>query len=81
MRTIRDFKPEDAASLAKCINESEGGWPGGITGGVEHTAQHLLDDYERMLKLTWLIAVTDEDKVAGISTLSPYFPPTHIPQL
>ncbi|MFX1244763.1 MAG: GNAT family N-acetyltransferase [Promethearchaeota archaeon] len=73
MRKVRNFTPKDAEGLAKCINQSEGGWPGGISGGMEHTAQHILDDYEREAKLTWLIAVTEEDEVAGISTLTPHF--------
>lgn len=73
MRMIRDFTPEDAAGLAKCINESEGGWPGGITHGLEHTAKHIMEDYERELSLTWLIAVDDQNQVAGISTLHPHF--------
>ena len=73
MRKVRDFKQEDAAALAKCINESEGGWPGGVSGGLEHTAQHILDDYERMLKITWLIAVSEMGDIAGVSTLGPDF--------
>jgi ribosomal protein S18 acetylase RimI-like enzyme len=73
MREVRDFIPEDAAALAQCINESEGGWPGGITGGVQHTAEHVLDDYSKQSKITWLIAITPEGKVAGISTLHPHW--------
>jgi GNAT superfamily N-acetyltransferase len=73
MSKVRDFTPADAASLAKCINESEGGWPGGITGGVAYTTQHMMEDYKREVILAWLVAVTKEDQVAGISTLIPHF--------
>ncbi|MFX1510352.1 MAG: GNAT family N-acetyltransferase [Promethearchaeota archaeon] len=73
MVKVRDFTPADAEGLAKCINESEGGWPGGITGGLDHTAEHILDDYEKEVNITWLIAVTEDDQVAGVSTLHPHF--------
>ncbi|MFX1575857.1 MAG: GNAT family N-acetyltransferase [Promethearchaeota archaeon] len=73
MTKVRDFTPADAAGLAKCINESEGGWPGGISGGLDHTAEHILEDYKREAKLAWLIAVSDEQQIAGISTLHPHF--------
>jgi GNAT superfamily N-acetyltransferase len=73
MSKVRDFTPADAAGLAKCINESEGGWPGGISGGLEHTTEHVLEDYKRQVNLAWLVAVTDDDQVAGISTLHPHF--------
>jgi GNAT superfamily N-acetyltransferase len=73
LQKVRDFTTEDAEGLAKCINESEGGWPGGITHGVQHTAQHVMEDYEREVKLAWLIAVDQQGQVAGISTLHPHF--------
>ncbi len=73
MREVREFTPDDAAALARCINDSEGGWPGGITGGVQYTAEHALDDYAKQTKISWLIAITPEGKVAGISTLSPHW--------
>ncbi|MFX1564886.1 MAG: GNAT family N-acetyltransferase [Promethearchaeota archaeon] len=73
MVKVRDFTPADAAGLAKCINESEGGWPGGITGGVDQTAEHVLDDYEKEVNITWLIAITEDKQVAGVSTLHPHF--------
>jgi GNAT superfamily N-acetyltransferase len=73
MRKVREFTPADAEGLAKCINESEGGWPGGITHGVQHTVQHVMEDYERQVKLSWLIAVDEQNQVAGISTLHPHY--------
>ncbi len=73
MQKVRDFTPADALGLAKCINESEGGWPGGITQGVDHTAEHILEDYERGDNVAWLIAVSDNNQVAGVSTLYPHF--------
>lgn len=73
MAKVRDFTPADAAGLAKCINESEGGWPGGISGGLDHTAEHVLEDYKREAKIAWLIAVSDEEQITGISTLHPHF--------
>lgn len=73
MRKVREFTPADAEGLAQCINESEGGWPGGLTQGVQHTVQHVMEDYERQVKLNWLIAVDDQDQVAGISTLHPHY--------
>lgn len=72
MRKVRDFTPADAEGLAKCINESEGGWPGGLTSGVQHTVEHVMEDYERQVKLTWLIAVDEQNQVAGVSTLHPH---------
>jgi GNAT superfamily N-acetyltransferase len=72
MQKVREFTPEDAASLAQCMNESEGGWPGGITGGVQHTAEHVMEDYNKQVKIAWLIAVSD-GKVVGISTLHPHY--------
>ncbi len=73
MRKVRDFTPADAEGLAKCINESEGGWPGGLTSGVQHTVEHVMEDYQRQVKLTWLIAVDERNQVAGVSTLHPHF--------
>ncbi|MFX1562984.1 MAG: GNAT family N-acetyltransferase, partial [Promethearchaeota archaeon] len=72
MQKIRDFTPDDAESLAQCINDSEGGWPGGITSGVQHTAQHVMEDYKREDNITWLVAVSD-GKVVGVSTLHPHY--------
>ena len=72
MPEIRDFTPADAASLAQSLNESEGGWPGGITGGVEHTAERQLESWERENKITWLIALS-KGEVVGISTLHPHW--------
>ncbi len=72
MHEIRDFTPDDAASLAQSMNESEGGWPGGITGGVQYTAERQLEDWEQQYKITWLIALS-KDKVVGISTLHPHW--------
>ncbi|RLE77523.1 MAG: hypothetical protein DRJ56_02210, partial [Thermoprotei archaeon] len=34
---VREFIREDAAKLARLLNESEEGWPGGLTGGVPYT--------------------------------------------
>ncbi|MDO8123361.1 MAG: GNAT family N-acetyltransferase [Candidatus Hermodarchaeota archaeon] len=73
MRKVREFTPADAEELAQCINESEGGWPGGLTQGVQHTVQHVMEDYEREVKFSWLIAVDEHDQVAGISTLHPHY--------
>ncbi len=73
MRKVREFTPADAGGLAQCINESEGGWPGGITQGVQHTIQHVMEDYERQQKFSWLIAVDEQDQIAGISTLHPHY--------
>ncbi|MFX1473889.1 MAG: GNAT family N-acetyltransferase [Promethearchaeota archaeon] len=72
MPEIRDFTPDDAASLAQSMNESEGGWPGGITGGVQHTAERQLEEWERQNKITWLIALSG-NKVVGVSTLHPHW--------
>jgi GNAT superfamily N-acetyltransferase len=69
---IREFTKEDAKGLAQCYNESEAGWPGGFTGGVEFTADMILNIYGKEEKIAWLIALSDE-KVVGISTLHPHY--------
>jgi len=41
---IREFREEDAPGLARLLNESEEGWPGGLTGGIPYTAERVLEE-------------------------------------
>ena len=41
-RRVAEFTPADAAAVAAMFNNSEEGWPGGFTGGVLMTAEHVL---------------------------------------
>ncbi|RLF06815.1 MAG: hypothetical protein DRK00_00480 [Thermoprotei archaeon] len=56
---IRDFKAEDAAGIARLFNESEEGWPGGLTGGVPYTAERVLDEFRRTNTIAHLVAELD----------------------
>ena len=56
---IREFKKgdrEEAARLADMMNKSEEGWPGGFTGGIEVTADYILDMLGKMDRLAIIVA-------------------------
>lgn len=56
---IREFEAEDAAEVARLFNESEEGWPGGLTGGVPYTAERVLREFKRTNTIAHLIAELD----------------------
>ena len=53
---IRDFREVDAGDLARMLNESEEGWPGGLTGGVPFTAETLLEKMRSTDAIAHLVA-------------------------
>ena len=56
---IRDFRAEDAAEVARLFNESEEGWPGGLTGGVPYTPERVLEEFRRTNTIAHLVAELD----------------------
>lgn len=69
---IRDFRDEDAPSLAQMLNESEEGWPGGFTGGVRLTPQALLEKLRGIDAIALLVAET-ENKIVGYLELTKHW--------
>ena len=66
---IRDYKPGYAGALADFFNESEEGWPGGFTGGVEITPEYVRESVERDDNIAVLLAFHGE-KVVGFLKLT-----------
>ncbi len=66
---IRDYKTEDAQALAEFFNESEEGWPGGFTGGVEITPEYVRESIEKDDNIAVLLAFHGE-KVVGFLKLT-----------
>ena len=60
---VREFIREDAAKLARLLNESEEGWPGGLTGGVPYTAERVLDEISRSDSIAHYVAEVDGELV------------------
>ncbi|HDD68925.1 MAG TPA: hypothetical protein ENG61_01030, partial [Candidatus Korarchaeota archaeon] len=56
---IRRFVDGDAEGLAKLMNESEEGWPGGLTGGIPYTAERAREWIERSRCFAPLVAELD----------------------
>lgn len=70
-RRIAHFRPEDAAQVAAMFNESDEGWPDGLTHGVEFTAERVLHLHDVRRPLAILIA-WEGDTTAGYCTLYEY---------
>ena len=66
---IREFRVEDAAEMARLFNESEEGWPGGLTGGVPYTAERVLEEFERTAAIAHLVAEC-EGRIVGYLRLA-----------
>lgn len=60
---LREYQSGDAAAVARLFNESEEGWPGGFTGGVTLTAEHVRKRLENMDNILILIAWHGEHAV------------------
>ncbi|MCF2136661.1 MAG: GNAT family N-acetyltransferase [Candidatus Thorarchaeota archaeon] len=65
---IRDFVMtiDDAAKLADCFNsfDDSDSWPGGFTGGIQVTAQSVLERKEKSDDIRTIVAI-DGDKIVG----------------
>jgi len=70
--TIRRFVEKDAEGLAKLLNESEEGWPGGLTGGIPYTAERAKEWIERSSCFAPLVAELDGE-IVGICTVTEHF--------
>ena len=69
---IRPFRREDAEGLANLFNESEEGWPGGLTGGIPYTAERLLDEIKRMNALAhWILLLNGQ--IIGVCSTSEHW--------
>lgn len=66
---IREYRPSDAAEVARMWNESDEMWPGGFTRGVPLTAQRVQADLERGKMIALYLAVVD-GRVAGYCRLT-----------
>lgn len=69
---IRDYKTEDTQALAEFFNESEEGWPGGFTGGVEITPEYVRESIEKDDNIAVLLAFHGE-KVVGFLKLTKHW--------
>lgn len=69
---IRPFEEKDAPGLAKLLNESEEGWPGGFTGGIPFTADRVLEEAKREKPLVYYV-LTLNDQILGVCTLSEHW--------
>ena len=69
---IRRFVDGDAEGLAKLMNESEEGWPGGLTGGIPYTAERAREWIERSRCFAPLVAELDGE-IVGICTVTEHF--------
>ena len=69
---VRDFVEKDAPGLAQLFNESEEGWPGGLTGGVPYTAETVLDKIKSSDALAVLVAECDK-KIVGYLELTKHW--------
>ena len=69
---IRRFREKDAEGLAKLLNESEEGWPGGLTGGIPYTAERAKEWIERSRCFAPLVAELDGE-IVGICTVTEHF--------
>ncbi|RDE14511.1 MAG: hypothetical protein C4K47_04025 [Candidatus Thorarchaeota archaeon] len=69
---IREYRPEDAESLAEMYNSWDPLWLGGFTQGVPFTAQRVVKQYESMRALAILIAIdkTTHRPVGSVTLLS-----------
>jgi len=63
---------KDAEGLAKLMNESEEGWPGGLTGGIPYTAERAKEWIERSSSFAPLVAELDGE-IVGICTVTEHF--------
>ena len=72
MVKIKIFEPTDAEKLAVLLNESEEGWPGGLTGGIQFDARRTLEWVEKENAIAPLIAVEDE-KAVGMCFVTEHF--------
>jgi ribosomal protein S18 acetylase RimI-like enzyme len=68
---VAEFTPADAAAVAAMFNNSEEGWPGGFTGGVPMTAEHVLRQQREAQPLATFIA-WEGDMAAGYCSLFDY---------
>ncbi len=69
---VRRFTEKDAEGLAKLLNESEEGWPGGLTGGIPYTAERAKEWIERSRCFAPLVAEL-EGEIVGICTITEHF--------
>ncbi len=69
---IRKFKPVDAPNVARMLNESEEGWPGGLTGGVPYTEDRVLDWIRSVRSFAPLVAFLD-NRAVGICTVVEHY--------
>lgn len=74
---IKEFRVEDAQSLADMFNASDESWPGGFTHGMPITAEMLLDHMKKETPISTLV-VWDGDKIVGIMELTEYWRDTNV---
>lgn len=64
---LSEYREEDSEKLARFFNESEEGWPGGFTGGVEVTADQVREQIRSSRNLAVLLAEADGRIVGYLS--------------
>ena len=67
---IKEYEPRDAEGLAETLNSFDPLWPGGFTGGVPFTVEHIRLWHENDRSLGTFIAVAD-GKPVGYCSLHP----------
>jgi ribosomal protein S18 acetylase RimI-like enzyme len=68
---IVDYHEKFAKTLADMWNESEEGWPGGLTRGTPMTTQRVREDEKKFIRLGSYI-VMEKSKAIGYVRVSPY---------
>lgn len=69
---IVDYHEKHAKTLADMWNESEEGWPGGLTRGTPMTTERVREDEKKFIRLGSYI-VMEKSKAIGYVRVSPYF--------
>jgi len=69
---VREFKEEDAPGLARMYNESDEGWPGGLTRGIPYTSERVLHEIHRGSTFARLV-VDLKGEIVGYCTLGKHW--------
>lgn len=70
--SIRYFTPKDADDTARMLNESEEGWPGGLTGGAKYTGERVLDWIKSVKSFAPLVAES-KGRIVGICIVTEHY--------
>jgi ribosomal protein S18 acetylase RimI-like enzyme len=69
---VREFREEDAPGLARMFNESDEGWPGGLTRGIPETPARVLREITRSSTFARLV-VDIKGEIIGYCTVGKHW--------